>query len=102
MSSGWHAKYGPWMNELTVACEVGGCQTDAGEGCATWRRVCCRATQLSTVSDRATRLVGLAEPGARIRFDNRVELLRMSSVGVTPVDVFSTVFMIHCTMGNCS
>jgi len=40
MSSGWHAKYGPWMNELTVACEVGGCQTDAGElvlfgvGCA--------------------------------------------------------------------
>ena len=57
---------------------------------------------LSIVSDRATRLVGLAEPGARIRFDNRIELLRMSSAGVTPVEVFSTVFMIRCTMGNCS
>ena len=48
--------------------------------------MCCRATQLSIVSDRAT----------------RIELLSISSVGETPVDVFSTVFMIRCTMGNCS
>ena len=68
------------------------------------RRVCCRVTRLSIISDRANRLVGWAEPGARIRFDNRIELLRMSSAGVhnTPVDVFSTVFIIRCTMGNCS
>ena len=57
--------------------------------------MCCRATQLSIVPDRATRLVGLAEPGARIRFDSRFELLGMSSAEETPVDVFSTVFMIH-------
>ena len=64
--------------------------------------MCCRATQLSIVSDKATQLVGLAEPGARIRFDSCIELMSMSSAGETPVDVFSTVFMIRCTMGNCS
>jgi hypothetical protein len=53
------------------------------------------------VSDRATRLVGLAEPGAKIGFDDRIELLRMSSAGVTPADVFSAVFIIRCTMGKC-
>ena len=62
------------------------------------------AKALEYLSDitEASELAGLAEPGARIRFDNRIELLRMSSAGVTPVDVFSTVFIIRCTMGNCS
>ena len=37
-----------------------------------------------------------------IRFDRHIELLSKSSAGVTPVDVFSTVFMIRCTNGSCS
>jgi hypothetical protein len=42
--------------------------------------------------------VGLTEPGGdRIRFDGCIELLRISSAGVTPVDVFSTVLMIRMT-----
>ena len=66
--------------------QVGGYQTNAGE-LALLIEGCCRATQLSTGSDKATRLVGLDEPGSRIRFDRRIELLRMSSAGVNPVDV---------------
>jgi hypothetical protein len=63
------------------------------------RKVGRRATQLSIVTDRATRLNGLTEPGGeRIRFDSRIELLRMISAGLTPVEVF----MIRCTMGSCS
>ena len=69
--------------------QVGGCQTDEdglvllGEGCT---------------------VVQPSYPLCRIRilFDSRIELLSMSSAGETPVDVFSTVFMIRCTMGNCS
>jgi len=34
--------------------------------------------------------------------ERRIELLRINSAGVIPVVVFSTVFMIHCTMGGWS
>jgi hypothetical protein len=65
------------------------------------RRVRCCATHLSIVSDRAIWLDGLVKPvGERIRFDRRIELLRISSAGVTLVEVFSTVFMIRCTIGT--
>ena len=65
------------------------------------RRVCCCATQLSIVSDRAIWLDGLVKPGGeRTQFDRRIELLRISSAGLTLVEVFSTVFMIRCTIGN--
>jgi hypothetical protein len=44
------------------------------------------------VSDKAIWLDGLVESGGeRIRFDKRIELLRMSSVGATPVEVFLTM-----------
>jgi len=60
------------------------------------RTVCCCATQLSIVSDRAIWLDGLVKPGGeRIRFDRRIELLRISSAGVTLIEVFST-----CTIGT--
>ena len=40
--------------------------------------------------------------GASIRACSRIALFKINSAGVTPVEVFSTVFIIRCTMGSCS
>jgi len=62
-----------------------------------------RAIQSSIVSDSVicpedSATVG----GVSIRSVSRIELLRINSAGVTPVEVFSTVFIIRCTIGSCS
>ena len=47
-------------------------------------------------------LPGVSEPGgARIRADMQIELLRMSSAGLTPVEVFSTVFVVPLVVHGC-
>ena len=40
--------------------------------------------------------------GANMRACSRIPLFKINSAGVTPVEVFSTVFIIRCTMGSCS
>jgi len=40
--------------------------------------------------------------GANMRACSRIPLFKINSAGVTPVEVFSTVFIIRRTMGSCS
>jgi len=64
--------------------------------------VCCFKIHSSIVSERA---IGCADPrevgDAKMRA-SRIALFKNFSAGVTPVDVFSTEFIICCTMGSCS
>ncbi len=70
---------------------------------ATLIRVHCRAIQSSIVSDNANCPEDLAwVGGSSIRSVSRILLFNIKAAGVTPVDVFSIVFMILCTMGSCS
>ena len=70
---------------------------------ATLTRVLCFATHSSIVSESANWPEDFAwVGGSNIRSVSRMLLLSINSAGETPVDVFSTVFMILCTMDNCS
>ena len=65
--------------------------------------VCCFAIHSSIVSDRATCCDDpMGGGGASMRACSRIALFKIKSAGVTPVEVFSTVFLIRCIMGSCS
>ncbi len=55
----------------------------------------------SIVSERA---ICCADPrevgGANMRACSRIPLFKINTAGVTPVEGFSTVFIIRCTMGS--
>ena len=57
--------------------------------------MCCFAIHSSIVSDKATCCDDPMDGGgASMR-----ALFKINSAGVTPVEIFSTVFIIRCTMG---
>ncbi len=62
----------------------------------------CFEIHSSIVSERAICCVDPREVGgASMRASSRIPLFKMNSAGVTPVEVFSNVFKIRCTMGSC-
>ena len=70
---------------------------------AAMRTVCCLEIHSSILLERDVSLESiLLLMGVIIWEDRRMEWLSISSAGVTPVDVFSTVFMMRWTKGSCS